>query len=134
MHDAGEYDMAESPDMVSFDHRGAGLSDRLRGPLLPSLEERMDDMRVVLDAAGSDRAVIVAFADGGPLCSLFAATHPERTVALVLYESDARHIAWFVAASPATGHVSSTRRVTASSPRSTARHERSGARRRSWIR
>ena len=53
----------------------------------------MDDMRAVLDAAGSERAVIVAFADGGPLCCLFAATYPERTVALVLCNTRPR-IAW----------------------------------------
>ena len=79
--------------LINFDHRGQGLSDRFHGPRLPSLEERMDDMRLVLDAAGSERAVIVAFADGGPLCSLFAATYPERTVALVLCNTRPR-IAW----------------------------------------
>ena len=79
--------------LISYDNRGTGLSDRLRGLRLPSIEERMDDLRVVLDAAGSERAVLVCFADGGPLGCLFAATYPERTVALVLCNTRPR-IAW----------------------------------------
>jgi class 3 adenylate cyclase len=79
--------------VISYDNRGTGLSDRLRGVRLPSIEERMDDLRAVLDAAGSERAVLACFADGGPLGCLFAATYPERTVALVLCNTRPR-IAW----------------------------------------
>ena len=70
--------------LICFDQRGTGLSDRLRGYHLPTIEERVDDLRAVLDAAGSERAVLVALADGGPLGCMFAAAHPERTAALVL--------------------------------------------------
>jgi class 3 adenylate cyclase len=79
--------------VICFDNRGTGLSDRLRGYRLPTIEERVDDLRAVLDAAGSRRAVLVCFADGGPLGCLFAATHPERTTALVLCNTRPR-IAW----------------------------------------
>jgi class 3 adenylate cyclase len=79
--------------LICFDHRGSGLSDRLRGYRLPTIEERVDDLRVVLDAVGSERAVVVALADGGPLGCMFAATHPERTMALVLCNTRPR-MAW----------------------------------------
>ena len=65
--------------LICFDHRGTGLSDRLRGYRLPTIEERVDDLRAVLDAVGSERALLVALADGGPLGCMFAASHPERT-------------------------------------------------------
>jgi len=71
-----------------FDKRGTGLSDRDCG--IPTLEERMDDVRAVMDAAGSDRAALFGQSEGGPMSILFAATHPERTRALVLYGSFAR--------------------------------------------
>jgi class 3 adenylate cyclase len=76
--------------LISFDGRGMGLSDRLREHRLPPLEERMDDARAVLDAAGAERALLVAGADGGPLACLFAATHPERTLGLVLMNTAPR--------------------------------------------
>jgi class 3 adenylate cyclase len=79
--------------LICFDNRGTGLSDRLRGYRLPTIEERVDDLRAVLDAAGSERAVVVAFADGGPLGCLFAATHPQRTIALILCNTRPR-VAW----------------------------------------
>jgi pimeloyl-ACP methyl ester carboxylesterase len=79
--------------LISFDNRGTGLSDREHGAGLPPLEERMDDLRAVLDAAGSRRAVLTCFADGGPLGCLFAATYPERTLALILCNTRPR-IAW----------------------------------------
>lgn len=85
--------LAELGRLISCDNRGSGLSDRLRGSRLPSIEERMDDLRCVLDAANSDRAALVCFADGGPLGCLFAATHPARTLALVLCNTRPR-IAW----------------------------------------
>ncbi|MBZ9882826.1 alpha/beta fold hydrolase [Mesorhizobium sp. CA10] len=68
--------------LIRFDKRGTGLSDRNVG--LPTLEERMEDVRAVLDAVGSTRAVLFGSSEGGPMCMLFAATYPERTSALVL--------------------------------------------------
>ena len=79
--------------VITFDGRGMGLSDRLRDRRLPPIEERMDDLRAVLDAAGFGRALIVAGADGGPLACLFAATYPDRTLGLVLMNTAPR-IAW----------------------------------------
>jgi pimeloyl-ACP methyl ester carboxylesterase len=71
--------------VILFDKRGTGLSDR---PVqLPTLEERMDDVRAVMDAAGSERATIFGISEGGAMSLLFAATYPERTHALVLYGS-----------------------------------------------
>jgi class 3 adenylate cyclase len=85
--------LAEIGRLICFDHRGTGLSDRVRGYRLPAIEERVDDLRSVLDAVGSERSVLVALADGGPLGCLFAASHPERTVALVLCNTRPR-VAW----------------------------------------
>lgn len=76
--------------LVRFDKRGTGMSDRPPG--LPDLETRMDDVRAVLDAARSERAVLFGYSEGGPMSILFAATHPERVAALVLYSSYARRI------------------------------------------
>jgi class 3 adenylate cyclase/pimeloyl-ACP methyl ester carboxylesterase len=69
--------------LILFDKRGTGLSDRVHG--VPDLETRMDDVRAVMDAVGSRRAALMGFSEGGPLAILFAASHPERTAALVLY-------------------------------------------------
>jgi pimeloyl-ACP methyl ester carboxylesterase len=69
--------------LIMFDKRGTGLSDRVSGT--PTLEERMDDIRAVMDAAASPRAGLFGLADGGSLAVLFAATYPERTAALALY-------------------------------------------------
>jgi class 3 adenylate cyclase len=74
--------MASFSRLILFDRRGTGLSDR--GLTLGSFEELQDDMRAVLDAASSERAVLFGGAEGGPMCALFAATFPERTLALVL--------------------------------------------------
>jgi class 3 adenylate cyclase len=74
--------------LLLFDKRGTGMSDRVVG--VPTLETRMDDIRAVMDAAGSDRAVLAGLGDAGPLCVLFAATYPERTTALVLVNSTPR--------------------------------------------
>ena len=74
--------------VIVFDRRESGMSDRLGRP--PTLEEQMDDVIAVLDAAGSDRAAIYAMLEGGPMAMMFAATHPERTGALVLYATFAR--------------------------------------------
>jgi len=68
---------------IIFDKRGTGLSDRTAG--LPTLAERMDDIRAVMDAAGSERAAIVGMSEGGGAAALFAATYPERVSALVLW-------------------------------------------------
>jgi len=79
--------------VICFDHRGSGLSDRVRGYRLPTIEERVDDLRAVLDAVGSKRAVILALADGGPLGCMFAAARPEQTIALLLCNTRPR-MAW----------------------------------------
>jgi pimeloyl-ACP methyl ester carboxylesterase len=68
-----------------FDKRGTGLSDRMSE--IPSLDQRMDDARAVMDAARIERAVLLGVSEGGPLAALFAATYPRRCKALVLYGS-----------------------------------------------
>jgi class 3 adenylate cyclase/pimeloyl-ACP methyl ester carboxylesterase len=75
--------------LILFDKRGTGLSDAIAG--IASLEDRMDDVRAVLDAAGSRRAALLGFSEGGSMSMLFAATYPERTSALVLYGSYAEN-------------------------------------------
>jgi pimeloyl-ACP methyl ester carboxylesterase len=75
--------------LILFDKRGTGLSDRIAG--VANLEERMDDVRAVMDAAGSQRAALFGASEGGPMSLLFAATYPQRVQALVLYGSYARH-------------------------------------------
>jgi pimeloyl-ACP methyl ester carboxylesterase len=74
--------------LICFDKRGTGLSDRAGG--IPTLEQRMDDVRAVMDAVGVERAALFGVSEGGPMSLLFAATYPERTSALVLYGSYAR--------------------------------------------
>ena len=74
--------------LVIYDKRGQGLSDRLGRP--PTLEESMDDLRSVMDAAGCERAAIFGVSEGGPMSMLFAASHPERVSSLVLYGTYAR--------------------------------------------
>jgi class 3 adenylate cyclase len=69
--------------LIVFDKRGQGLSDRLGRP--PTLEESMDDLRAVMDAAGCERAAIFGVSEGGPMSTLFAATYPDRAASLVLY-------------------------------------------------
>ncbi len=76
--------------LICFDKRGTGMSDPVPVHALPSLEQRMDDFRAVLDAVGSERAALFGESDGGQMASLFAATYPERTRALVTYGSYAR--------------------------------------------
>jgi class 3 adenylate cyclase len=75
--------------LIRFDKRGTGLSDRVAG--IANLEDRMDDVRAVMDAVGSERAAVFGISEGGPMSLLFAATYPERVSALVLYASYARH-------------------------------------------
>lgn len=76
--------------VISFDRRGTGLSDPVSVTEAPDLDERMRDIAAVMDAAGSERAVILGSSEGGPTSLLFAATHPVRTDALVLYGAMAR--------------------------------------------
>jgi pimeloyl-ACP methyl ester carboxylesterase len=78
--------------LILFDKRGTGLSDRVSTHELPTLEQRMDDVRAVMEAAGSKRAVLLGVSEGGPLCALFAATHPQRTEALIMVGSYARRL------------------------------------------
>jgi class 3 adenylate cyclase len=80
--------LASISRLLRFDKRGTGMSDRLVE--LPSLDTRMDDVRAVLDAVGSERAVLLATGDGGFLGTVFAATYPERTAGLVLFNSAPR--------------------------------------------
>lgn len=80
--------LAKLGRLILFDKRGTGLSDRVLG--IASLEERMDDVRAVMDAVGAERAVVVGVSEGGPMCTLFAATHPDRTQALVTLGAYAR--------------------------------------------
>src|SRR5271167_1825801 len=70
--------------VIVFDKRGQGLSDRVGEQ---TLEERIGDVRAVLDAAGSERATIYGWSEGGPMSLMFSATYPERTSSLVLYGS-----------------------------------------------
>lgn len=84
--------LASQSRLILFDKRGTGLSDRVPIDRLPTLEERMDDLRAVMDAAGSRRAVLVGVSEGGPLCALFAATYPDRTQAVVMIGTYARRL------------------------------------------
>lgn len=70
--------------LILFDKRGTGLSDRVPRDALPTLEQRMEDVHAVMDAAGSRRAALFGISEGGAMCALFAATYPERTSALVM--------------------------------------------------
>jgi pimeloyl-ACP methyl ester carboxylesterase len=73
--------------VINFDKRGTGLSDRVAVDQLPTLEQRMDDVRAVMEAAGSERAVLFGHSEGGPMCALFAAAYPQRTEGLIIYGS-----------------------------------------------
>jgi pimeloyl-ACP methyl ester carboxylesterase len=74
--------------VILFDKRGVGLSDRLS--VIPTIEARLDDLRAVLDAVGSERTLVVGNNDGGALAALFAATYPERTLGLALWRGGIR--------------------------------------------
>lgn len=84
--------LASFSRVILFDKRGTGLSDRVPEEELPTLEQRMDDVRAVMDAVGSERAVLCGVSEGGPLCSLFAATYPGKTIALTMIGSYARRL------------------------------------------
>jgi len=82
--------LASFARLIVFDKRGTGLSDPVPDVELPGLERRMDDLRAVMDAAGSERAALLGHSEGGNMCILFSATFPERTSALVLVGCYAR--------------------------------------------
>jgi len=84
--------LASFSRLILFDKRGTGLSDRVAINELPTLEERMDDVRAVMDAAGSKHAALFGVSEGGPMCALFAATYPERVSALIMYGSYAKRV------------------------------------------
>jgi class 3 adenylate cyclase len=80
--------LASFSRLILFDKRGTGLSDPVAD--VATLEERMEDVRAVLDAAGSQRAALFGVSEGGPMSLLFAATYPERTTALIMFGSFAK--------------------------------------------
>jgi pimeloyl-ACP methyl ester carboxylesterase/class 3 adenylate cyclase len=82
--------LASFSRLILFDKRGTGLSDRVVD--IPTLETRMDDVRAVMDAVSSARAALFGYSEGGPMCTLFAATYPERTSALIMSGSYARRM------------------------------------------
>lgn len=84
--------LASFSRLILFDKRGTGLSDRVPEAELPTLEQRMDDVRAVMDAVGSPRAALMGISEGGPMCALFAATYPERTTALIMVGAYARRL------------------------------------------
>ncbi|HET6974064.1 MAG TPA: alpha/beta fold hydrolase, partial [Pyrinomonadaceae bacterium] len=84
--------LASFSRLILFDKRGTGLSDRVPINQLPTLEQRMDDVRAVMDAVGSEHAALIGVSEGGPMCSLFAATYPEKTLALVMIGTYAKRI------------------------------------------
>ena len=84
--------LASFSRLILFDKRGTGLSDRVPLSELPTLEQRMEDVRAVMDVVGSERAVLIGVSEGGPMCSLFAATYPEKTTALVMIGTYAKRI------------------------------------------
>jgi class 3 adenylate cyclase len=75
--------------VIRLDARGTGLSDRVTHRPPPTIEDRVDDIRAVMDSAGSRRAALIGLASGGQLCAMFAAAHPERTACLILYHTTA---------------------------------------------
>jgi pimeloyl-ACP methyl ester carboxylesterase len=85
--------LASMGRLIVFDKRGTGLSDPVPLRELPALDERLDDVRAVMEAAGSQHAVLLGVSEGGPLCTLFAATYPEKTDALIMIGSYARRLA-----------------------------------------
>jgi pimeloyl-ACP methyl ester carboxylesterase/DNA-binding winged helix-turn-helix (wHTH) protein/class 3 adenylate cyclase len=84
--------LASFSRLILFDKRGTGLSDRVPIDQLPTLEQRMEDVHAVMNAVDSRRAVLIGVSEGGPMCSLFAATYPERTMALVMIGTYAKRI------------------------------------------
>ncbi|NIS18124.1 MAG: alpha/beta hydrolase, partial [candidate division Zixibacteria bacterium] len=79
--------------VILFDKQGTGLSDR--SSKAPGMDERMDDVRAVMDAVGIEKAAIFGISEGGSLATLFAASHPDRSQALILYGAFAQFTSWF---------------------------------------
>ena len=84
--------LASFSRLILFDKRGTGLSDRVPIAQLPTLEQRMDDLRAVMDAVGSERAAILGVSEGGPMSALFSASYPDKTLALVMIGTYARRL------------------------------------------
>lgn len=84
--------LASFSRLILFDKRGTGLSDRVPVTELPTLEQRMDDVRAVMDAVGSERAALCGVSEGGPMSALFAATYPEKTSALIMIGTYAKRL------------------------------------------
>jgi pimeloyl-ACP methyl ester carboxylesterase len=84
--------LASFSRLILFDKRGTGLSDRVPLDRIPTLEERMDDVRAVMETVGSKSAFLLGHSEGGNMCSLFAATYPERTTGLILVSSYAKRV------------------------------------------
>ena len=82
--------LASFSRLILFDKRGTGLSDRATDT--PMLEERMEDVRAVMDAVGSEQATLLGYSEAGTMVALFAATYPERTSAIIMISSFARRI------------------------------------------
>jgi pimeloyl-ACP methyl ester carboxylesterase/DNA-binding CsgD family transcriptional regulator len=92
--------------LIVFDKRGSGLSDRVID--MPNLETRMDDVRAVMDAAGSEQAALIGASEGGPMSILFAATYPQRTRALILYGAYAHFYTWVLSPEQVEAFVAAT--------------------------
>src|SRR5262249_7945799 len=84
--------LASFSQLILFDKRGTGLSDRVAVEQLPTLEQRMDDVRAVMDDARVERAALLGVSEGGTMCVLFAATYPQRTAALLMIGAYARRL------------------------------------------
>ena len=89
--------------LILFDKRGTGLSDRDVGNA--TLEDRIEDVRTVMEATGSEKAALLGYSEGGPMSILFAATHPDRITALILAESFAKSRASADYPEDSSGHI-----------------------------
>ena len=89
---AGFERLASFSRLILFDKRGTGMSDPVPVDQMPTLEQRMDDVRVVMDAVDCERAAIFGASEGGNMSMIFAATYPERTIALCTFGSTAKRI------------------------------------------
>ena len=118
--------LASFSRLILFDKRGMGMSDRVSDVQLPSLETRMDDVRAVMDAAGSERAIVYGVSEGGPMAMLFAATYPARTIALILYGTDADYTSRLRTTRPPTRETSTSSTSTSTGERSSMHARRSG--------
>ena len=102
-------ELASFARVILYDKRGTGLSDPVDG--VPTVENRVDDLRAVMDAAGSERAALFGFSEGGPISLLFAATYPERVRALILYGTGAGSQAIWICAGPNSRDPDATSQV-----------------------